>query len=407
MPPVLLEWLNLILRWTHVIAAIMWVGDSFLFMWLDSHLTPPTRPREGAVAGELWMVHSGGFYEVVKRRYLAPAELPASLHWFMWEAYTTWISGFFLLGVVYYVGGGVFLMDQGAAHLPVAGAIALSLSLLVAGWLVYDTLWRSPLGARPALAASISFALIVLAAIGLTRVYSGRAAFIQLGAMLGTIMAANVWRRIIPAQRQMLAATRAGEAVDVSLGVRAKQRSIHNHYLTLPVLFTMLSNHFPSAYGNPLNWLVLVLLVIVGGSVKHVMSFRARSNRWAVLAGAGALAAVVALTVRVPVPGAGATALSVNADPVSFESAHAILSRRCTSCHATHPSNPSFPEPPAGVVLEDPARIHSLAPRILVRAVVTRTMPLGNLTGMTDGERDTLRAWIAQGARVDLAAGTP
>jgi uncharacterized membrane protein len=305
------------------------------------------------------------------------------------------------------VGGGVFLLDQGHAHLPVPGAIALSLGLLAAGWLVYDTLWRSPLGSRPALAATLSFALIVATAIGLTRVFSGRAAFLQLGAMLGTIMAANVWRGIIPAQRQMLAATRAGETVEVSLGVRAKQRSIHNHYLTLPVLFTMLSNHFPSAYGNPLNWLVLVLLVIVGAAVKHVMSFRAKSNRWAVLAGAGALAAVVALTVRVPVPGAGAMGLAANAPPVSFETTHAIIERRCITCHATHPSNPSFPEPPAGVVLEDPARIRSLAPRILVRAVVTKTMPLGNLTGMTEGERDTLRAWIAQGARVDLAAGTP
>ena len=391
------EWLNLIFRWVHVFVSIMWIGQTFLFTWMDRALNAEE---------SLWMVHSGGFYEVVKRRYLAPAEVPASLHWFMWEAYTTWISGFFLLGVVYFVGGGVFLVDPGVRHLPLAGAIGLSLSVLVLGWLVYDTLWRSPLGTRPTLAASISFALIAAAAIGLTRVYSGRAAFLLLGAMLGTIMAANVWRRIIPAQRQMLAATRAGGTVDVSLGVRAKQRSIHNHYLTLPVLFTMLSNHFPSAYGHPLSWLVLVLLVIVGAAVKHVMSFRARSSRWAVLAGAGALAAGVALTVRVPVPGATATGLA-SGDPVSFETAHAIIGRRCLSCHAAHPSNPSFPQPPAGIVLEDPARIRSLAPRILVRAVVTKTMPLGNLTGMTDGERDSLRAWIAQGARIDLTAGTP
>src|SRR5881628_1420772 len=203
------EWLHHVLRWAHVMAAIMWIGDSFLFMWMDKSLTAPSRPREGAVVGELWMVHSGGFYEVVKRKYLAPHELPASLHWFKWEAYATWITGFFLLGVVYYLGGGVLLIDRGSS-LSLGGAIALSLALLAGAWLIYDALWSSPLARRPALAAVVSFALVVAAAFALTHFLSGRGAFIYLGAMLGTIMAANVWRRIIPAQTQMLAATRAG-----------------------------------------------------------------------------------------------------------------------------------------------------------------------------------------------------
>jgi len=404
MPALALEWLNLALRWIHVLAAIMWIGDSFLFMWLDSSLSPPSRKREGAVAGELWMVHSGGFYEVVKRRYLAPDELPAKLHWFQWEAYATWISGFFLLGVVYYFGGGIYLVDRSVSAIAVPAAIALSLALLLAGWMVYDALWTSPLAQRPGVASLISFALVAAAAYGLTRVFSGRAAFLHLGAMLGTVMVANVWRRIIPAQAQMMSATRAGEPVDVTFGERAKTRSVHNHYLTLPVLFTMLSNHFPGTWGHPLAWLSLVLLVVLGAAVKYVMSFRARSNRWIVLAGAASLAGAIALPLRSGSPAAAAGDYR-GVPPVAFETAQAIIELRCVTCHAAKPSNPSFPEPPLGVRLDDPERIAALAPRILARAVLTQTMPLGNLTGMTEEERRTLGAWIAQGAKTGAAAG--
>jgi uncharacterized membrane protein len=398
MTSIALEWLHLLARWTHVIAAIMWIGDSFLFMWMDSSLAPPSRPRAGAVVGELWMVHSGGFYEVVKRKVLAPGEIPASLHWFKWEAYTTWISGFLLLGIVYYMGGGVYLLDRSGPGLGLGAAIALSLALLAIAWLAYDALWSSPLARRPAVAGLVSFALIVGAALGLTRVYSGRAAYVELGAMLATVMAANVWRRIIPAQSQMLAAARAGREADASLGARAKVRSTHNHYLTLPVVFTMLSNHFPSTYGNRLSWLVLVLLVVFGASVKYVMNFRARSNPWFVAAAIASLAAVVSLTVPAR---HGAAAPARAGAGVRFATVHAIIERRCVTCHAAKPSNPSFTEPPSGIILQDPRRIASLAARIQVRAVETRTMPLGNLTGMTDAERDTLGAWIAQGAHID------
>ncbi|HEY2953914.1 MAG TPA: urate hydroxylase PuuD [Candidatus Eisenbacteria bacterium] len=404
MPAFALEWLNLVLRWAHVIAAIMWIGDSFLFMWLDSSLTPPTRKREGAVAGELWMVHSGGFYEVVKRRYLAPDELPAHLHWFKWEAYSTWISGFFLLGVVYYLGGGIYLLDRSVSPITLPWAIALSLGLLATGWLVYDALWTSPLARSPRAAALVSFALLTAAAFGLTRVFSGRAAFLHFGAMIGTVMVANVWRRIIPAQSRMLAATRAGEPVDVTLGERAKTRSIHNHYLTLPVLFTMLSNHFPGTWGHPLAWLTLVLLVVLGASVKYVMNFGARSNRWVVLAGLASLAGAIVLAARSGAPAGGAEAYR-GEPPVAFETVQAIVEQRCVTCHAARPTNPAFPEPPLGVRLDEPERIARLAPRILVRAVVTKTMPLGNLTGMTEEERRTLGAWIAQGAKLEGAHG--
>jgi uncharacterized membrane protein len=402
MPTIALEWLNLLFRWVHVIAGIMWIGDSFLFMWMDRGLTPPTRPRPGAVVGELWMVHSGGFYEVVKRKYLAPSEVPAHLHWFMWEAYTTWISGFFLLGVVYYMGGGVFLIDHDVPGLGRGAVMAIGLASVLLGYQVYNLLWISPLSRRPGVAACVSFALLIGMAWGFTHLFSGRAAFLHVGAVLGTIMVSNVAMVIIPAQRKMLAATRAGEPVDVTLGEKAKRRSIHNHYLTLPVLFMMLSSHFPSTYGHPLAWVVLTLMVVVGVVAKYVMNYRGRSNRWAMAAGLAALVAAVVMTARPPHAGAVAPDLR-GAPPVSFAEADAIIQRRCLNCHAAKPTNPSFTEPPAGVVLEDPHRIQALSQRIMVRAVTTKTMPLGNITGMTEDERTTLGAWIAQGAKLDGA----
>ncbi len=403
MESIVLEWLNLLGRWIHVIAAIMWIGDSFLFMWMDKSLVPPTRPRDGAVTGELWMVHSGGFYELVKRRYLAPNEMPADLHWFKWEAYTTWLSGFFMLAVVYYLGGAAYLVDPQVARFGVGAAVAVSIGLLVLAWLLYDAIWNSVLAARPAVAAGVCFALIAVAAYGLTRVYSGRGAYLQLGAMLGTIMAANVWRVIVPGQNRMLAATRAGTPVDVSHGVKAKTRSTHNHYLTLPVLFTMMSNHFPSTYGHHWNWLVLILIMVFGAAAKYVMNFRGRSNPWIAAAGAAALVTVVTLTVNASAPRADAAGYR-GLPPVPFATARAIIDTRCVTCHAAHPTSPSFPQAPGGVMLDEPARIRTLAPRILQRAVITKTMPLGNLTGITEEERRTLGAWIAQGAHTDEGA---
>ena len=399
MDALLLEWLNLLLRWAHVVAAIMWIGDSFLFMWLDSSLSAPSRPREGAVTGEIWLMHSGGFYEVVKRRYLRPQDMPAQLFAFKWQAYSTWISGFLLFAVVYWLGGKAYLLERGIG-LTHGSAVAISAGLLVAGWFVYDLLWSSPLGKRTLSTSFVSVALITASAYGLSQMFGGRAAYLQMGAMLGTVMAGNVWRRIIPSQQQMLAATKAGTEVDTSLGLRAKLRSTHNHYLTFPVLFLMLSSHFPSTYGHTLNWLVLLCIMTFGASLKYTMNFRGRSDWRLVAAGVLGLLGALALTFK-PTPRAEATTLIQ--ETIAFEQAQGIVERRCVTCHSAHPTNPSFPEAPNGVMFDDPMHLQALSGRILVRAVQTRTMPLGNLTGMTDAERDTLGAWIAQGAHLDAS----
>jgi uncharacterized membrane protein len=392
MPPLLLEWLGALARWVHVLAAIMWIGDSILFMWMDSSLEPSRRPREGDVAGEMWMVHSGGFYEVVKRRSLRPEELPPNLYWFKWQSYSTWISGAFLLAVVYWLGGGALLVDSGS-RLTQGAAVAVSAGTLVAGWLVYDAICRSPLARMPRLLAVVLALALGATVFGLTRVFGARAAWLQTGAILGSIMAANVWRVIVPGQAKMLAQTRAGVPVDTAPGRLAKTRSTHNHYLTLPVLFMMLSQHFPSGYGHPLGWLVLLLISGAGVALKYVMNSRSRSDWRAVTAGVLSLAAAVVLTAR---PGMGRAGIgSTVRARISDEQAFAIVQRRCTTCHSEKPSNPSFPEPPAGVKLDRLERLETMAPRVQVRAIDTRTMPLGNLTGMTDAERDTLAAWLA------------
>ncbi len=399
MNPTLQEWLNLVVRWAHVIAAIMWIGDSFLFMWLDSQLRKPEREREGEVVGELWMAHSGGFYEVVKRKSLN--ELPTKLHWFKWESYTTWITGFLLLIIVYYLGGRAMLVDA-TSPLSYEAAVAASLGLLLSTVVVYDLLCRTPLVKDNRVFGVVGFFLITGAAFGITKYYSPRAAFLQVGAMLGTLMASNVFFRIIPAQKHMLAATKEGRPVDTSYGLRAKQRSTHNHYLTLPVLFTMLSNHFPTLYGHSRPWAVLALLFLSGAGIKYIMNFRTRTHPVVLVGTLLTFGAVIVMTA----PKAMAIDPKLSEGPkVSFATAQMIIQTRCATCHAERPTNPSFAAPPSGVMLDTPERIGAYAPRIFARAFLTKTMPLGNMTFITDEERHLLGVWVAQGA--DIAAPGP
>lgn len=386
------DWANLLLRWIHFIAGIAWIGSSFYFIWLDRALTTPAAPRPG-VEGDLWMVHSGGFYQVEKRK-PGPGEVPPVLHWFKWEALLTWISGISLLVLVYYLSG-AYLLDPNVSRISRGAAIALGIGLLVAGWLFYDWLWSSPLVARRGVATTISLALLAAVTYLLCRQLSGRAAFMHVGSLLGTIMVANVWLRILPAQHEMLAATRAGRPADFTLGERAKQRSVHNSYMTFPLLFIMLSNHYPATYASPVNWLVLLLLFIAGAAGRHAMIGRGASSRWALVPATFALAG--AMVFSTPKTGRTGEAGAIDTVP-SFAAVRSVVSQRCVSCHSQYQTDRTFGPAPGGVTFDTPESIARLAERIRVRAVETKTMPLGNKTGMTDEERALLARWIQFGA---------
>jgi uncharacterized membrane protein len=385
------DWANLLLRWAHFIAGIAWIGSSFYFIWLDRAIGGPT--------GSLWMVHSGGFYQVEKRR-PGPGEVPPVLHWFKWEAMLTWITGVALLVLVFYLSG-AYLLDPGVSRIGRVPATALGIGLLVFSWPVYDGLWRSPVGARPVIATAVSLVLLTALTVVVCRLLAGRAAFMHVGAVLGTIMVANVWERIIPAQEQMLAATRAGEPADFSLGERAKQRSVHNSYMTFPLLFIMLSNHFPATYASPKNWLVLLLLFVAGAAVRHAMIGRGVSSRWALVPAALALAVAMFLSTpkgtAQPAPGRAGGAGSADSVP-PFAVVRAVIAQRCLPCHSQFQSDRTFGPVPGGVAFDTPESVARLAERIRVRAVETRTMPVANKTGMTDAERALLARWIQVGA---------
>jgi uncharacterized membrane protein len=392
----ILDWLNVGLRWMHLVAGIGWIGTSLYFMWLDAALIRADPPR-GEVEGHAWLLHSGGFY-LVERRTLPPGRLPSPIHWFKWEAAMTWLTGFPLLVLVYYLTGGVYLVDPAVSSIAPATARVLGVVLLVAGWIVYDLVWTSPLArGRGWPAAALSWALLFAVVLGLTRVLSGRAAFIHAGAMVGTIMVANVWLRIVPAQRDLIAAAEAGRTPDATLSRRAKQRSTHNSYVTFPVIFTMLSNHYPATYGHPLNWLLLWLLIVVGAGVRHVMIARERHRPadWWLVPVAAALAAVVYLT------SPAWLGRHRGGERVGFLAVQAVIDRRCLSCHSHAPTDDVFRAAPNGVTFETPESIRARAEPIRTRVVLTRTMPLGNKTGMTDAERDLLGRWLEQGARID------
>ena len=392
------QWLNLALRWSHVITGVAWIGTSFYFNWLNSRLAPPPAGRaEPGVAGELWSVHGGGFYRVVKY-VVAPGHLPGTLHWFKWEAYATWLTGFLLLVLIYYVGAASFLVAPaaGGGRVAPAAGIAIGIGTLVMSWLVYDTLCRSRLGTNPLALSVVLFALGTALAWGLTRLLSPRAAYIHVGAAIGTIMAANVLMVIIPSQKEMVAAMAQGGPPDATRGKQAALRSLHNNYLTLPVLFIMVSSHYPATYGHPLNWAILAGLAVIGVATRHWFNLRnqGRPNGWLLPGAALGLAALAVLTApwarRAPSSAADAGA--------TFADVRVIVARRCAGCHSSAPTQPGMPVAPLGVMLDTPDQIRASAPRILAVAVDAQTMPLGNLTGMTVDERELLGRWIRAGA---------
>jgi uncharacterized membrane protein len=386
------ELLDLVLRWVHVTAAIMWIGNSLLFNWLDRNLKPAARVREGS-QGEIWLLHSGAFYEVEKT--LTPGvELPRPLHWFKWQAYTTWLSGAALLVVVYYLAGGALLIA--AAGLTPAQAIGIGVGTLAGGLLVYEVLWRSPLARTPALGALVSFALLLAAAWALGRVFTGRAAFLHIGALLGTVMAANVKTKIVPSQRAQVAAVVRGEPPQRRLSEQAKLRSIHNNYMTFPVIALMVSSHFPSLYGQDASWIVLAVLVLAGAAVRHILNIRFTWRPW-VPALAGTIAVSFAALFLLGTRGTGEGLPPQGAVIVpsgTFADARAIIQQRCTVCHSAAPAIRTFGTAPGGVSFDRAEDIRRLADRIEVRAVTTRTMPPANLTFMSDYERAVLARWL-------------
>jgi len=393
--PYLTEWLDLAFRWFHVTAAIVWIGTSFYFVALDNHLLPPAdeRDAERGVGGETWEIHGGGFYRIEKFR-VAPHTLPEPLHWFKWEAYWTWLSGFALFTVLYYLQPRTYLIDPSVAKLSDAEAIGASIGLLVAAWVVYDVLCRTVARRSETALAVCMLALVTGTAYGVTHLFAARAAYLQVGAMLGTIMVANVFFVIIPAHWELVRAKEAGREPDPAANTRGKQRSVHNNYLTLPVLFAMLSNHFSFTYGHAHSWAILVCLMVIGAWVRHYFNLRHRGRTlwWIPVTAALALAGI-AVWLR---PASSAASRT----PVSFTAAHTIVAQRCAACHSAHPSAAGFSAPPKGIAFDTPQEIRAKAQMILQQAVVQRTMPLGNLTHMTPAERDTLGAWIRQGAKI-------
>jgi uncharacterized membrane protein len=395
-----LDWANLLVRWFHLTAGIAWIGASFYFVWLDNHLTPARDPRDSAngVAGELWSVHGGGFYH--NQKYMTgPTSEPLTndLHWFKWEAYTTWLSGMALLAVVYWADAGTMLVDRDVLDLSPGVAIAISIASIVAGWLVYDALCRL-LEKRPlALGASIYLAAVA-ASYGLFHVFGARAAYVHVGAIVGTIMVANVFFVIIPGQKKMLAEIRAGKAPDARPGKLGKIRSVHNTYFTLPVLFVMISNHFPMTYGSPYGWLVLAAISAAGVLVRQ---FFLLSHKHRIVPALPAAAAVILGIVAFALaPRAGPSAVSASGADVRYATIAPIVAERCAVCHAAHPTEAGYASAPEGVLLDTPEHVVANARRIYVQAVETHAMPLGNATNITSGERASLGRWISDGARL-------
>jgi len=393
MDPILLDWLSLFVRWAHVMLGIGWIGTSFFFIWLDMSLRAnPNLPK--SVAGESWMVHGGGFYHAQK--YLvAPAALPKELHWFKYEAYYTWVTGFLMLVLVYYVQARTFLIDPRVLSLEPPQAIALSIGALVVGWFVYDRLCKSPLGRRTRWLGLAVFLLAVAFAFFFSRVFSGRAAFLHIGALLGTIMSANVFFVIIPNQKVVVADLLAERRPNSALGEQAKQRSLHNNYFTLPVVLTMISSHYPALFEQPYAWLFAAAIIVGAGLVRHYSNLKdaGRSGNWIdwllVYAAGIAISLVIVSMDLANRNRSTATA----GEPVQLAEVVTVIQNRCVACHSATPSDGSFKGPPKGIAFDTPEEIARYADQILRVAVETQAMPLANRTEMTPEERALVGRW--------------
>lgn len=423
----LLEWLNLSVRWVHMITGVAWIGASFYFVWLENNLNR-VNPKDG-LAGDLWAIHGGGIYHLEKYK-LAPPTMPDNLHWFKWEAYFTWMSGVALLCVVFYLNPTLYLLAPGSSLSGTEGVL-LGIGSLLAGWLIYSFLCDSALGKRPALLGLTLFVLLIAAAYGFSKVFSGRGAYLHVGAIIGTIMVGNVFRIIMPAQRALVAAIAQNRTPDPALPAKGLLRSRHNNYFTLPVLFIMISNHFPSTYGSQYNWLILAGIAVAAVLVRHYFNTRHNSQKYAWTLPVAALAMICLAYVTGPkpvtdvakapaaieyqplpetalgggvkpgAPAAPAAAAAPAQATIDFDKVHGVIQARCAVCHSARPSSPLFSTAPAGVMFDTPMQIQQQAARIQAQAVASQIMPLGNITQMTQQERDLIGTWINQGARTN------
>ena len=390
--------LNFLVRSLHIITGIAWIGASFYFVMLDNSLSKPKKSSdtENGVFGELWAVHGGGFYHSQKYM-LGPKndQLDDNLHWSKWEAYTTWISGFFLMAIVYWYGADIYLIDASKVDMTQGTAIAVSLSFMFGGYIIYDILCKSALAKNDLLLGIVIFILVSIAAYALTQIFTGRGAFMTFGAMLGTIMAASVLFVIIPGQKQMVERLRAGQEVDAAPGIAGKQRSVHNTYFTLPVIFVMISNHYAMTYSHEYNWLILIAISMAGALIR--IFFVSRHSPGKPLT--GALIAAIAIMIGViwaMAPKTENVTLDTSAPLVEFAQVATIIEQRCTTCHAQKPTQLGFAAAPKGYMYDTPQQIKAQMAQIYQQAVVLKAMPIGNLTGMTDEERQLVSTWYQQ-----------
>ncbi|VAW01624.1 FIG137887: membrane protein related to purine degradation [hydrothermal vent metagenome] len=387
----LLPWMSLAVRWLHLIAGIAWIGSSFYFIWLDNSLTQEPDETEDGVAGGLWAVHGGGFYH--KKKYLlAPKAMPEHLHWFKWEAYVTWLSGMGLLLLIYYWQADLYLIDTAKMQLSQIAATGLGLGVLALGWLFYDGLCRLAVQKSNLLSGVLWFGFLLFSAYALTRIFSDRGAFLHVGAMIGTVMVGNVFLVIIPNQKIVVASMLAGEKPDPKLGKIAKQRSLHNNYMTLPVLLIMVSTHYPALFGHPLNWLLLALLSLSGILIRHFFNLRHKNKVLYPVLLSGMALFVATMVLAAVTSGTRKTSQVT----VAFSQVQQIVDKHCSMCHSAAPTHEAFFEPPAGVMFDSRQQIEKFAPGILDQVVVGKIMPLGNETNMSEEERQILASWIAQ-----------
>jgi len=388
----IVEWISLIFRWLHLVAGIAWIGASFYFVWLDNSLEEPPRWKEDkGIAGELWAIHGGGIYEVSKY-HNGPVRLPKTLHWFRWEAYTTWLTGMFLLIIIYYLGAESYLIDKRIADLSQFQAIGIGLLSIGGGWIVYELICRSPMSTNGGLVGLVLFVIAAAVSYALTQIFSGRGAYIHVGAIIGSIMTGNVFRVIIPSQRVLLAAIERGVEPDPAWAARARLRSTHNTYLTLPLLFIMISAHYPMTYTHPFNWLILPVIIGVTAVTRRYFILGHRYINKPILLAIAAVA-TIALAIAIAPPG-----VSVNTkngiSVVSDRAVEDIIRMRCASCHSNVPTDDVYTVAPGGVTLDDIDALNQWAPRIKARTIVVGDMPFMNKTEMTFEERTQIAHWL-------------